>query len=1161
MNTKYIREIADALSDKHAVLMVGAGFSKNAEKIANTDKKFLNWNELSDLFYETIYEQSEEPGKEYLSSLRLAQEVEITVGRPKLEKIIKEAVPDLEYAPSDLYVKLLEMPWRDIFTTNYDTLLERTADKITKRRYNVVICQEDLVNSNDAPRILKLHGSFPSYRPFIITEEDYRTYPVKFAAMVNTVQQALLENVFCMLGFSCEDPNFINWIGWIHDNLGKSSSQKIYMVSVSHIEEAKRKLLFEQNIIIIDLKEFWPDKEISDRLNSFLEELNSRVEEKQRKDNWFDLKNLNLGYLGYNTDFFKKTEIIHNLNESYPGWIFLPWKMKKKVSFVLGELEHMNGFEELSFQNQVNYMYEYVMFMDISGRPILSQIANKFWEALEKNNLSVLDTKVKNEMEYRRQVIYLQLLRTYRELAEWEKYEKCHQKIKCKYLNYDNKQFLFACDCWEHLYRFQSDKLAGMLEQWSLAKGDVYWPMIKANMYALVGEISKADTILSDTLMLVRRQLVKESGNEYLSSVEESIVSLINFIRQGSLPNNEEECIHENDLSWWNENNKYCLYLNMEGKNNKDFETKDNFDLSSTYTTRIGTDNSNVFYAMEYLRFLEQTGHPFRLQNVTNTKGLHSAIEKLSPYYPHWCLMQILIAQEAKYLDILFGRAKLARLTQDEADSYAKEYLQIFEIVMNNVKPENFFFAKSLYEQSAVVLPNIIARFCYKCSTTMLDEIFNVILDLCISNVRTNFKGIQAIFKGLFNAYTSQEQKERIGKVLQFPMDTDRMSKYCDPICYISKPKEKYVLDMEVYNRVLFQIKQSLSEADHDKRDAAINRWVILAQVAVLNEEDEKELCNELEKEKTLENDLILYTLDKQKYMQNKTIILDDTLTRMKSDSSDPMFPSEGNNYSNLIGILKDIDINEVDLENVFGIMTNLVLTNSKWVKKNQPNTNERIRQSFQIAVGLLIQRCSNINVLSKREQDKAFEYFAVLKNVYRNSGFIEMIESCLMGNVKILLEDFRKDIWLCDDQGLSLLKDFYDVLYVNNFNLKDKDIIFDYANLVFESSLYRAITCNIFHAIPSLQLCYSLMQNDILPEIELKVLIASLPKLQEETVILKNDTEQEAIYRLKCRIITCKIAKELYVKGIREESIMQWKKVSEDRNEFIEIRNIKFGG
>lgn len=169
----------------------------------------------------------------------MAQEVEISFGRTKLDTILKDSIPDKDYSPSNLHKDLLNLSWRDVFTTNYDTLLERTADMVTDRRYNVVLNQEDFVNSNDAPRIIKLHGSFLSQRPFIITEEDYRTYPKKFAAMVNTVQQALLENVFCMIGFSCEDPNFLNWIGWIHDNLGKSSSQKLYMVSVEPVNEAR----------------------------------------------------------------------------------------------------------------------------------------------------------------------------------------------------------------------------------------------------------------------------------------------------------------------------------------------------------------------------------------------------------------------------------------------------------------------------------------------------------------------------------------------------------------------------------------------------------------------------------------------------------------------------------------------------------------------------------------------------------------------------------------------------------------------------------------------------------------------------------------------------------------------------------------------------------
>ena len=109
------------------------------------------------------------------------------------------------------------------------------------------------------------------------------------------------------------------------------------------------------------------------------------------------------------------------LNESYPGWIFLPWKMKNKVSYVLNELDNMNEFEHISFTDQVNYMYEYVKFMDIAGRPILSQVVDQFLNVLEKKEGDELVDSFGTELEYKEQVIYLHLLRSYRELAEWEK--------------------------------------------------------------------------------------------------------------------------------------------------------------------------------------------------------------------------------------------------------------------------------------------------------------------------------------------------------------------------------------------------------------------------------------------------------------------------------------------------------------------------------------------------------------------------------------------------------------------------------------------------------------------------------------------------------------------------------------------------------------------
>ncbi len=143
-------------------------------------------------------------------------------------------------------------------------------------------------------------------------------------------------------------------------------------------------------------------------------------------------------------------------------------------------------------------------------------------------------------------------------------------------------------------------------------------------MYSIIGEYSSAEEILKKNLVLVRQQLIKNENKEYLSSIEESCVSLINFIRQRniSFTENFEETVNGSDLSWWDENDKYCLNLRAKNKSEQNSKVV-NFDLSVTYKTQLATNNTAVFYALEYLRFLETTGHPFRLGCVTNTKGLN----------------------------------------------------------------------------------------------------------------------------------------------------------------------------------------------------------------------------------------------------------------------------------------------------------------------------------------------------------------------------------------------------------------------------------------------------------------------------------------------------------------------------------------------------------
>ena len=120
---EYIKEIASKLKHNRAAVMVGAGFSKNAKKITQTNKVFLDWNALGDIFFAKVNGHKPALDNQYLNVLKLAEEVEAAYGRTVLNQLIKDSLPDDEYEPSELYEKLLSLGWKDVFTTNYDTLL------------------------------------------------------------------------------------------------------------------------------------------------------------------------------------------------------------------------------------------------------------------------------------------------------------------------------------------------------------------------------------------------------------------------------------------------------------------------------------------------------------------------------------------------------------------------------------------------------------------------------------------------------------------------------------------------------------------------------------------------------------------------------------------------------------------------------------------------------------------------------------------------------------------------------------------------------------------------------------------------------------------------------------------------------------------------------
>lgn len=247
-----LQQLARALwrngSLRGAAILVGAGFSKSADRIGSDTPAPPLWAELMDELKVQLYPPDGKGAS--ASPLRLAEEYRIYFGQAALDDFIRTRFPDQAWQPGRLHQQLLNLPWSDVLTTNWDTLLERAAQRADEYAYELVRFETDLPHAR-SPRIVKLHGTLGDATPLIFTEEDYRTYPVKHAAYVNLARQIFIENELCLIGFSGEDPNFLQWAGWVRDHLG-GAARRIYLVGHLDLPKATRKFLEAHNIAPID---------------------------------------------------------------------------------------------------------------------------------------------------------------------------------------------------------------------------------------------------------------------------------------------------------------------------------------------------------------------------------------------------------------------------------------------------------------------------------------------------------------------------------------------------------------------------------------------------------------------------------------------------------------------------------------------------------------------------------------------------------------------------------------------------------------------------------------------------------------------------------------------------------------------------------------------
>ncbi|MBR8206853.1 SIR2 family NAD-dependent protein deacylase [Burkholderia vietnamiensis] len=541
-NDVHFNAIRKALRHGNAAVMVGAGFSRNARN----GEQLATWSEMSSELWRTL--NPDEPALSAFSTstvTQLGEQYARVFSKPALEEVLKRLVPDDRVHPGDLHTQLLELPWVEIFTTNYDTLLERAAEGIVGRAHYTVTCREDIPQSKilNRRRIVKLHGSFPSQRPFIFTEDEYRRYPTDFAPFVNLVRQSLLENVFCLVGFSGDDPNFLHWIGWVRDMLDQHALP-IYLLLNKDPSLGQRKLLDARQVtpIVLPLPPGVDSDNYPARLDAFFRLIDPIHD---HEDNEWGAPSGRYPIPAASNDIAERKaaviaahEELASLRRTYPGWLVAPASVRQRLKHTIEYSVAFSDSEALLnvLQDDIYVATvvaaEYAWYQDVvlqsmddrlavEVRRLLSAATNVTAQIIEERT-AVLDRfGVASVRQFRERwrALVLVLLRWAREGLHREVFSEV-QQLLVKMVRDDAQLSDEMAYQGVLLSLYEGDRSTALrlLNEWEVKSADGYMFVRKGSLLSELGEIDRGFAIsLSGLQQLRRNQRSRSDTTRYLS--------------------------------------------------------------------------------------------------------------------------------------------------------------------------------------------------------------------------------------------------------------------------------------------------------------------------------------------------------------------------------------------------------------------------------------------------------------------------------------------------------------------------------------------------------------------------------------------------------------------------------------------------------------------
>lgn len=638
-----LKQLKDQYDKRAVSVLVGSGFSKNAfpnypdwkellfdmvvelygdeiEKEKEFNKEDNTHRDFKGFQKDKVYEFIDSKGyfeivEQYEQKRGIREAIDVYIEDHIPHIIKKDGIFYWKTAPIDLSLDthkgFLKCNWKNIFTTNYDNLLELTSDSFGLG-YKQIIADYQLSNLGSSRSIIKLHGNLvadtldTNYefdndkgRRYVISKEDYATYADKHKAFTSLIRTSLLTDIFCLIGFSGDDPNFKNWMDWVTDVLNKElvnnkEKTKVFLLTIKDEQIDKAQLLHFQNLRIAPV--CLTDPEVL----KFL-----RVKEPASVP-------IILSHL---FDFLEPKPIENN---SSAIWDSLSDDKNDPAQEIIASIREKRSLTYVAknTRNQYNFIYNFVGKKDwTKSKAILFAIAANdcglIPSAFPKNKIGQLDSIPEWQ--------YLQLLET---TYEGKKFTNGIEQ------NNDLRTYFQIL---RHLYLLEFSEAKQLLENWH---NDKDWVVCKSSLIADIDR-DGAIEILEDYL--------RTSNNMQMKYFAANLANVLMDIYPFRYSYDEYKSRQLDNF--WDISNEI---LNKIKNVRKKIVPYGNVDR----TFYFSKNSTAVTESLKYLAFLAKTGFKiqYRWINIVNASDWYLVFTNLFESYPYPCLYYSLLLNDKNIL-------------------------------------------------------------------------------------------------------------------------------------------------------------------------------------------------------------------------------------------------------------------------------------------------------------------------------------------------------------------------------------------------------------------------------------------------------------------------------------------------------------------------------